>query len=61
MDRRFLDTTEMAIYLNIQKKTLYNWIWQKYIPHHKFKKKLVRFDLKEIEPWLKDKKIKEIS
>ena len=59
VERRFLGINDFADYLGVPKGTLYVWVCQKKIPYLKIGK-LVKFDLHEIEPWLKDKRFKEI-
>jgi len=59
MDRRFLSITEMSQYLGITKGSLYVWVCQRKIPYLKVGK-LVKFDIMEIESWLKDKRVKEL-
>lgn len=54
--KRFVGPKELADYLSISINTVYSWIWQKRIPYVKLGK-LVRFDLQEIDTWLKEKKI----
>jgi excisionase family DNA binding protein len=48
---------ECSEYLGLSIKTLYQWTHQKKIPHYKFGK-LVKFDLKDLEIWIKRKKVK---
>lgn len=60
MDRRFVAIEDLAQYLSLTKGTLYVWVSQRRIPYLKMGGAL-RFDLKEIENWLKDKRIKEIT
>jgi excisionase family DNA binding protein len=59
VDRRYLGVDDFANYLGVPKGTVYFWVCQKKIPYLKIGK-LLKFDLKEIEPWLKEKRIKEI-
>lgn len=42
----------MAGYLDISPNTLYSWIWQEKIPCYKLSRRMVKFDLNEIEKWL---------
>ena len=57
MEKRILIYIEEAsIYLGIKKPTLYSWILQKKIPYIKLGR-LVRFDLKEINTWLKHQSV----
>jgi len=60
MEKRFLGIEEASEYLGLTKGTLYGWVCHKKIPYLKIGR-LVKFDLREIEPWLKDKRVKEIS
>lgn len=54
--KRYISPTELAEYLGLSVQTVYGWIWAKRIPHFKMGK-LVKFDLQEIETWMKEKKI----
>ena len=58
-EKRFLGIDDFSDYLGVPKGTLYVWVCQKKIPYLKVGK-LVKFDLREIENWLKDKRFKEI-
>ena len=60
MEKRFLGIEELSGYLGLTKGTLYVWVCQRKIPNLKIGK-LLKFDIIEIEQWLKDKRIKEIS
>lgn len=60
MQKRFLDVKELSGYLGVKEGTLYVWVCYKKIPHVKMGK-LVKFDLQEIENWLKTKRVGEIS
>ena len=59
LEKRYLGMDECADYLGLTKGTLYVWVCHKKIPYLKVGK-LVKFDLQEIEHWLKHKRIKEI-
>ena len=59
MERRYLGMDDFSTYLGVPKGTLYVWVCRKKIPYLKIGK-LVKFDLREIEPWLKEKRFKEI-
>ena len=59
-EKRFVGINEFSQYLGITKGTLYVWVCQKKIPYLKIGK-LVKFDLMEIEEWLKDRRIKEFD
>jgi len=60
MERRFIGISELSEYLGLPKGTLYTWAWQRRIPYLKIGK-LLKFDIIEINQWLKDKRVKEIS
>lgn len=60
MEKRFLGIKEMAEYLGLTVGTMYVWVCHKKIPYLKVGK-LVKFDLREIEKWLKDKRVEELS
>lgn len=60
MEKRFLSLPEVSEYLGLPKGTLYTWAWQRRIPHLKIGK-LLKFDIIEINQWLKDKRVKELS
>lgn len=59
MEKRFISPLELSQYLDLRPDTVYSWIWKKKIPYCKMGR-LVKFDLKEIEEWLKDKRVKEM-
>jgi excisionase family DNA binding protein len=52
MERRLLDITEAADYLNLSTSTLYSWVSQRRIPHLKIGGR-VRFDKKALDRWIK--------
>jgi len=56
MEKRFIGVEELATYLDISVNTIYFWIYQRKIPYHKIGR-LVRFDLREIENWIKSRRI----
>lgn len=60
MNTRYINIGELAEYLGLTKGTLYVWVCQRRIPYLKVGK-LLKFDIIEIESWLKDKRIKELS
>ena len=45
------------VYLGFTKGTLYVWVCQRRIPYLKIGK-LVKFDIIEVENWLKEKRVK---
>ena len=56
MEKRFLGLEELSQYLGLAKGTVYIWVCHKKIPYLKMGR-LVKFDLKEIEAWLKEKRV----
>ena len=56
MEKRFLGLEELSQYLGVAKGTLYIWACHKQIPYLKIGR-LVKFDLHEIEPWLKERRV----
>ena len=59
MERKFIGIKDLSQYLGLTKGTLYVWVCHKRIPYLKFGKAL-RFDLREIEAWVKKKKVKQL-
>lgn len=60
MERRFIGIEDLSKYLGLTKGTLYVWVCQRRIPYLKIGK-LLKFDIIEIDQWLKEKRIKELS
>ena len=60
MEKRFLGVREFAEYLGIEESTVYAWVYQKRIPYVKVGR-LVKFDLRKIEDWLKQRSVKQIN
>ncbi len=60
MERRYLGIKELAEYLGIPKGTLYVWVCQKRIPYAKMGG-LLRFDLREIDGWVKARSVVEFN
>ena len=60
VEKRYFGIDEMATYLGVARKTLYAWVWKKQIPYHKFCR-LVKFDIHEINKWIKERRIKPIK
>ena len=60
MEKRFLGIQELSEYLGLTKGSLYVWVCQRRIPYLKVGK-LLKFDIIEINEWLKDKRVKELS
>ena len=58
MNHRLWGVEEMAIFLGIARTTLYAMVSQKRVPHIKVGR-LVKFDPKSIEGWLKQHSVEE--
>jgi excisionase family DNA binding protein len=56
MKKRFIRPKELAKYIDISINTIYFWIHTRQIPYYKIGN-LVKFDISEIDEWLKAKKI----
>jgi excisionase family DNA binding protein len=52
MGKRYLNTNELSEYLGISKHALYQKVSQKRIPFVKIGR--LKFDIREIEKWIKD-------
>jgi len=55
MEKRFLTAKEVSIYLGLNEETVRKWAQRGHIPSFKFRKAL-RFDLKDLEHWIKRRK-----
>jgi excisionase family DNA binding protein len=60
MDKRYLGIEELSEYIGLTKGSLYVFCCQKRIPYLKVGK-LLKFDLIQIDAWLKDKQVKELN
>jgi excisionase family DNA binding protein len=58
--KRYIGIQELSEYLSIPKGTIYVWVCHRRIPYAKVGK-LLRFDLQEIENWLKIRKVEMID
>lgn len=56
MAQELLSPKQLAGQLHISVHTVYLWVQLKKIPHYKLGK-LVKFDLQEIQEWLKSKRV----
>ena len=59
-EKRFLNMDECSEFLGITKGTLYAWVCYKKIPYLKMGR-LVKFDLKAIEEWLKARVVAQLN
>lgn len=60
MEKRFLNTKELAVYLGLSSDTIRAWVKTGRIPYSKLGRS-VRFDLRRIEPWLRKKRVKDFG
>ena len=56
MAQRYLSPQELAEYLGLSVQTIYEWTSQKKIPYIKLGR-LVKFDITEIDVWIKSHKV----
>jgi DNA binding domain, excisionase family len=54
--KHYISPAELAAILSISKLTIYGWTERREVPFYKIGR-LVRFDLDEIQAWLKDRKV----
>ena len=59
MEKRYINPQELSEYLGFKKDTIYAWVWQRKIPHHKMGR-CIRFDRHEIDKWADGCRVKEI-
>ena len=59
-EKRFIGTKECAEYLDVSINTIRTWVWQRQIPYVKMGR-LVKFDLKELEQWIKKRRVEILS
>jgi len=55
MQKRFLTAKEVSVYLGLNEETVRKWAQRGHMPAFKFRKSL-RFDLRDLEKWIKTKK-----
>ncbi len=60
LEKRYLGVVECSEYIGISKGTLYVWVCHKKIPYLKVGR-LVKFDLREIEEWLKENSVAKLN
>ena len=53
---KLIDVSQLSQILNVKKKTIYDWTHKGQVPYLKVGG-LLRFDLNDIEKWLKSKKV----
>lgn len=52
MEKKFIGIKEASEYSGLKKKTLYNFVWQKKIPHYKPSPKKILFRIDQLDEWL---------
>ncbi len=60
MDRRYLGIKDCSEYLGVTKGTLYVWVCYRKIPYIKVGR-LVKFDIRLIEEWLKANTVPQLN
>lgn len=53
--KKLLTPNELADFLKVKVSTIYNWVYQGFIPHIKVTGRCLRFAEDEIDEWLKKK------
>ena len=59
IEKRYLGISECSQYIGVTKGTLYVWVCHKKIPYLKVGR-LVKFDLRVIEKWLKENSVERL-
>ena len=59
IEKRYLGIDEFSQYMGVTKGTLYVWVCRRKIPYLKVGK-LVKFDLRVIEEWLRENSVVEL-
>jgi excisionase family DNA binding protein len=57
MFEKLLEVEKAAKYLGVSEKTLYKWVTLKQIPYIKLSHKCLRFDMRDLDKWINEKKI----
>jgi excisionase family DNA binding protein len=57
MEKKLYTLEELATYLGLSKHTLYKWVESDKIPVLRLGNKLIRFDLDQVNDWLKNKRV----
>ena len=59
-EKRFVGVKELAEYLDLNVNTVRCWVRTRQIPYHKLGR-LVKFDLRKIETWLKEREVRPLN
>jgi excisionase family DNA binding protein len=54
---KMMTVKELAKYINVKEKTIYNFVEKRLIPHYRLNR-LIRFRKNEIDQWVDSKKVK---
>ncbi len=60
-NKQYLSVKELSQYVGISVHTIYLWIQLKKIPYYKINGKIVKFNLPEIEEWLKEQRFESLK
>jgi len=60
-NKQYLSVKELSQYVGISIHTIYLWIQLKKIPYYKINGKIVKFNLPEIEEWLKEQRFESLK
>ncbi len=60
IERRYLGIKDCAQYIGVTRGTLYAWVCYRKIPYLKVGR-LVKFDIKAIEEWLKKRSVAQLN
>jgi excisionase family DNA binding protein len=51
---KYLTITDIAIYLQVSKPTIYQWIAKNFIPYIRINQRVIRFDLEKVDAFMKE-------
>jgi len=60
MSERWFSVDEIAEHLGVKRDTIYKWVARKNMPSHKVGR-LLKFQVKEVDQWVRDGKAATIS
>ena len=60
-NKHYLSVKQLSEYMGISVHTIYLWIQLKKIPYYKINGKIVKFNLPEIEEWLKEQRFESLN
>ena len=56
MERRFVNSKELAVYLGLSPNTIKVWVYQKRLPFKRFGR-LIKFDIREIDKTIAESEV----